>query len=143
MTAALTVLLAEGLTKGGRRHPAVAIELDSCASLISTPIRRMSGPSGDRHRCAATGGGDRALQAPVRQIEGPRGHAANDCDFRCDEARDRQTVGRPTRSALGRFHDGLCSQAARMWPVVQSPREAAEQGERPEALALWNALAQA
>jgi len=26
------------------------------------------------------------------------------------------------------------------WPVIQSPREAADEGERPEALALWRAL---
>src|SRR5262249_17302059 len=29
------------------------------------------------------------------------------------------------------------------WPVIQSPREAEEDGERPEALALWLALADA
>jgi len=29
------------------------------------------------------------------------------------------------------------------WPVTQSPREALEGGERPEALALWRALDQA
>jgi hypothetical protein len=26
------------------------------------------------------------------------------------------------------------------WPVIQSPREAEDEGERPEALALWRAL---